>query len=84
MKPGAESILAEGADAAAMSRSIPMGKALDDALIVYAQNGERLRPEQGYPVRLLLPGFEGNMNIKRLRRLKVGNQPFQTRRNTLI
>ena len=69
---------AEGADAAAMSRSIPMGKALDDALIVYAQNGERLRPEQGYPVRLLLPGFEGNMNIKRLRRLKVGNQPFQT------
>jgi sulfane dehydrogenase subunit SoxC len=82
MKPGAEWILAEGADAAAMSRSIPMGKALDDALIVYAQNGERLRPEQGYPVRLLLPGFEGNMNIKWLRRLKVGNQPFQTREET--
>ncbi|HVY06758.1 MAG TPA: molybdopterin-dependent oxidoreductase, partial [Burkholderiales bacterium] len=50
-------ILAEGADAAAMTRSVPIGKAFDDALLVYAQNGERLRPEQGYPLRLLLPGF---------------------------
>ena len=46
---------------------------MDDALIAFAQNGERLRPEQGYPVRLLLPGYEGNMSVKWLRRLKVGN-----------
>lgn len=75
-------ILAEGADAAAMTRSIPMEKALDDALLVYAQNGERLRPEQGYPLRLFLPGFEGNMSIKWLRRLKVGDAPFETREET--
>lgn len=80
--PGASWILAEGADAAAMTRSIPLAKALDDALLVYGQNGEMLRPEQGYPLRLLLPGFEGNMNIKWLRRLKVGDAPFETREET--
>jgi sulfane dehydrogenase subunit SoxC len=80
--PSARWILAEGADAAAMTRSIPLAKALDDALLVYGQNGEMLRPEQGYPLRLLLPGFEGNMNIKWLRRLKVGDAPFQTREET--
>ncbi|MEO8281284.1 MAG: sulfite dehydrogenase [Ideonella sp.] len=75
-------ILAEGADAAAMTRSIPIEKALKDVLVVYGQNGERLRPEQGYPLRLLVPGFEGNMNIKWLRRLKVGTAPFETREET--
>ncbi len=75
-------LLAEGADAAAMTRSVPMEKALDDALVVYAQNGEKLRPEQGYPIRLLLPGFEGNMSIKWLRRIKVAMEPFQTREET--
>jgi sulfane dehydrogenase subunit SoxC len=75
-------VLAEGADAAAMARSVPIAKALDDALVVYGQNGERLRPEQGYPLRLLLPGFEGNMNVKWLRRLKVGEQPWETREET--
>lgn len=80
--PSARWILAEGADAAAMTRSIPLAKALDDALLVYGQNGEMLRPEQGYPLRLLLPGYEGNMNIKWLRRLKVGELPFQTREET--
>lgn len=80
--PSARWILAEGADAAAMTRSIPLAKALDDALLVYGQNGEMLRPEQGYPLRLLLPGFEGNMSIKWLRRLKVGDAPFQTREET--
>ena len=69
----------EGADAAAMTRSVPMAKALDDAMIVYAQNGERLRPEQGYPVRLFLPGYEGNMSVKWLRRTKVGDLPWQSR-----
>jgi sulfane dehydrogenase subunit SoxC len=79
---GAAWLLAEGADAAAMSRSIPIAKALDDAILAYAQNGERLRPEQGYPLRLFLPGFEGNMSVKWLRRLKVGDQPFETREET--
>jgi sulfane dehydrogenase subunit SoxC len=82
LRTGAAWILAEGADAAAMTRSVPIGKALDDALLVYAQNGERLRPEQGYPLRLLLPGYEGNMSIKWLRRLEVGDQPWHTREET--
>ncbi len=72
-------MLAEGADAAAMTRSIPVEKAFDDALLAFAQNGERLRPEQGYPLRLLLPGYEGNTSVKWLRRLKFGTQPWQTR-----
>lgn len=75
-------VLAEGADAAAMTRSIPIEKAWDDAMIAYAQNGERLRPEQGYPLRLLLPGYEGNTSVKWLRRLKLGDQPFETREET--
>ena len=60
----------------------PDRKALDDALLAYAQNGERLRPEQGYPLRLLLPGYEGNANVKWLRRLKLAAEPFQTREET--
>jgi sulfane dehydrogenase subunit SoxC len=75
-------ILAEGADGAHMSRSIPIEKALDDTLVVYAQNGEMLRPEQGYPLRLLNPGWEGNTSIKWLRRIKVGDQPWQHREET--
>jgi sulfane dehydrogenase subunit SoxC len=82
VKPQARWILAEGADAAGMTRSIPLEKALDDALLVYAQNGEKLRPEQGYPLRLFLPGFEGNMSVKWLRRLKLGDRPFYTREET--
>lgn len=79
---GAKWLLAEGADNALMTRSIPIEKALDDALVVYAQNGEMLRPEQGYPLRLLLPGFEGNMSIKWLRGLKLGDRPWFTREET--
>jgi sulfane dehydrogenase subunit SoxC len=75
-------ILAEGADAAAMSRSIPMAKAMDDALLALFQNGERLRPENGYPVRLFLPGWEGNMSVKWLRRLKVVSAPIMTKDET--
>jgi sulfane dehydrogenase subunit SoxC len=82
LKPGAKWVLAEGADAAAMDRSTPLWKMMDDALLVYAQNGEMLRPEQGYPLRLLLPGFEGNMNIKWLRRLEIGDSPWMTREET--
>jgi len=82
IEPTAAWVLAEGADAAALTRSVPLAKALDDALVVYAQNGEMLRPEQGYPLRLFLPGFEGNMSVKWLRRLKLGTQPFMTREET--
>lgn len=80
--PRASWLLAEGADAAAMTRSVPMERALDDALLVYAQNGEMLRPEQGYPLRLLLPGLEGNISVKWLRRLKAAQAPFMTREET--
>ena len=82
LKPTAKWILAEGGDAAAMNRSIPMAKALDDCLVAYRMNGEMLRPEQGYPVRLVVPGWEGNVWVKWLRRLKVGDQPWYTREET--
>jgi len=79
---GAEWVLAEGADAAAMSRSVPLAKIMDDAIIALYQNGERLRPENGYPLRLFLPGYEGNMSVKWLRRLKVVTAPTMTRDET--
>ena len=82
VKPEGKWLLAEGADAAAMSRSIPMDKALDDAMVAIYQNGERLRPENGYPIRLLLPGWEGNTNVKWLRRLKVTAAPVMTKDET--
>ncbi len=74
--------LAEGGDSCLLARSIPVAKAFDDALVAWAQNGEPLRPEQGFPIRLLLPGFEGNTNVKWLRRLKFGTEPFMTRWET--
>jgi sulfane dehydrogenase subunit SoxC len=82
LRPDAKWVIAEGADAAAMTRSIPIEKCLDDAMLVYSQNGERLRPQQGYPLRLILPGFEGNMNIKWLRRLHVTAEPAYSREET--
>jgi sulfane dehydrogenase subunit SoxC len=74
--------LAEGGDSSMLTRSIPIEKAYDDALIVWAQNGEPLRPEQGFPLRLLLPGFEGNSNVKWVRRLELGTHPWMTRWET--
>lgn len=82
IKAGASWILAEGADAVAMSRSVPLSKCMDDAMIALYQNGERVRPEQGYPMRLLLPGWEGNMNVKWLRRIKVTDGPTHTKDET--
>lgn len=82
LDPKAKWIVAEGADGAAMTRSIPIEKCLDDVLVAYSQNGERLRPAQGYPIRLFVPGFEGNMSIKWLRRLHVTDQPGHTREET--
>ncbi|HEV2289145.1 MAG TPA: sulfite dehydrogenase [Candidatus Acidoferrales bacterium] len=78
LKPTARWILAEGADAGRLARSIPVEKALDDIIVAYGQNGEALRPEQGYPVRLVVPGWEGNTNIKWLHRLQVLEQPAMT------
>ncbi|MFK7901511.1 MAG: sulfite dehydrogenase, partial [Nitratireductor sp.] len=75
-------LLPEGADAAAMTRSIPMEKALDDCMVAFKMNGEALRPEQGYPLRLVVPGWEGNMWIKWLRRLEVGDKPWHHREET--
>ncbi|MSO71504.1 MAG: sulfite dehydrogenase [Alphaproteobacteria bacterium] len=80
--PRGKWVLAEGADAAGMSRSVPLAKLQDDAMIALYQNGEAVRPEQGYPMRLLLPGYEGNINVKWLRRLKVTEGPMHTRDET--
>ena len=82
VKSNAKWIMAEGGDAAAMNRSIPLAKALDDCIVAYRMNGEMLRPEQGYPVRLVVPGWEGNVWVKWLRRIKVGDQPWYTREET--
>jgi sulfane dehydrogenase subunit SoxC len=82
LDPKAQWILAEGADAAGMSRSVPMAKAMDDAILALYQNGERIRPSNGYPLRLLLPGYEGNMNVKWLRRIKVTEGPTMTKDET--
>jgi len=82
VKPEGKWVLAEGSDAAGMTRSVPIEKAMDDALVVFAQNGEALRPEQGYPVRLLNPGWEGNTSVKWLRRLEVGDKPWHHREET--
>ena len=82
-KPSAQWMLAEGGDAALLSRSIPMEKMHSDAMIAYAQNGEPLRAANGYPARLLLPGYEGNMSVKWLRRLEAISEPNMSRDETV-
>ena len=82
LKPKAKWLLMEGGDSAAMTRSLPLAKALDDALVAYRMNGEMLYPENGYPVRMVLPGWEANMWVKWLRRIEVGDQPWHTREET--
>ena len=82
LEPEAAWMLAEGGDAAAMTRSVPVHEVIDEALLCYGQNGEALRPEQGYPLRLLIPGWEGNICIKWLHRLELGAAPFMTREET--
>jgi sulfane dehydrogenase subunit SoxC len=82
VKKEAKWALMEGADGAHMTRSLPLDKCLDDCLVVYAQNGEALRPEQGFPLRLLVPGWEGNVSVKWLRRIKLGDKPWYTREET--
>jgi sulfane dehydrogenase subunit SoxC len=79
VQKGAGWLIAEGADPRHHYRSIPMEKAMDDCLVCYGQNGEAVRPDQGYPLRLLVPGFEGVTNVKWLRRIKVVDQPYMPR-----
>jgi sulfane dehydrogenase subunit SoxC len=79
----AKFVLAEGADGAALDRSVPIEMALEDVMVVYGQNGEMLRPENGYPLRLLVPGVQGVSSVKWLRRLEVGDQPWNTREEAL-
>jgi len=80
--PKATWMIAEGADGVTMNRSVPVAKAMDDAMIVFYQNGERIMPWNGYPMRLFLPGYEGNMNVKWLRRIKVTAEPTMTKDET--
>jgi sulfane dehydrogenase subunit SoxC len=82
VSPKATWFLAEGSDAAVMTRSIPVSKGLKDGMIAYGQNGEAIRPEQGYPARLFLPGWEGNTNVKWIRRIELSDQSFMTREET--
>ena len=82
IKTNAKWIMAEGGDSAGMNRSIPLFKALDDCMIAFKMNGEALRPEQGYPARLVVPGWEGNMWVKWIRRMEIGDKPWHTREET--
>ncbi|MFY0691235.1 MAG: sulfite dehydrogenase [Paracoccaceae bacterium] len=75
-------VYVEGADASSNGRSIPMEKALDDVLVAFKANGEALRKEHGYPVRLVVPGWEGNMWVKWLRRIEVMDRPVESREET--
>ena len=82
LKPTAQWMLAEGGDSSKMGRTIPIDKVLDDAMIVWGQNGEALRPEQGYPIRLLVPGWEGNLCVKWLRRIEFAAEPWYCKEET--
>jgi sulfane dehydrogenase subunit SoxC len=82
LKPNARWLLLEGADSAGMTRSLPIEKALSDVLLAFKMNGEALREEQGYPLRAVIPGWEGNLWVKWLRRIEVGDQPWHTREET--
>jgi sulfane dehydrogenase subunit SoxC len=82
LKTNAKWIMPEGGDASGMNRSIPLEKALDDCMVAFKMNGEALRPEQGYPARLVVPGWEGNMWVKWLRRIEVGDAPWHAREET--
>jgi len=82
IKDQAKWIIAEGADVSIMNVSIPLEKAMDDCILAIYQNGERIRPENGYPLRLIVPGWEGVLNVKWLRRLHISNQPAMSRNET--
>jgi sulfane dehydrogenase subunit SoxC len=77
-------VLAEGADGSSMTRTIPMSLVESgEALVAYGQNGEMLRPEQGYPLRLVVPGVQGVSWVKYLRRIELGDMPYGTKDETI-
>jgi len=76
VQEGARWVVAESADPGKNFRNVPLDKAMDDVMVAYGQNGEAIRPEQGYPIRLLVPGWEGNINVKWLRQLKVTDRRY--------
>jgi sulfane dehydrogenase subunit SoxC len=82
VRSGASWVIAEGGDACRMMRSIPLAKAMESSFLAYGQNGEAMRPAQGYPLRLINPGWEGNTNVKWLRSLKLTDQPYMARDET--
>ena len=82
LKPEAKWMLAEGGDGSEMSRTLPIEKVLDDVMLVYGQNGEALRDEQGYPVRIMAPGWEANLCVKWLKRLEFGDKPWYAKEET--
>ena len=82
VKTNGKWILAEGADSSGMTRSLPIEKAMGDCLVAFKMNGEALRQEQGYPLRLVVPGWEGNLWVKWLRRIEVGDKPWYTHEET--
>lgn len=82
LQKGAAWLLAESADAGKHAKSIPLDKAMADVLVAYGQNGEPIRPEQGFPLRLVVPGWEGVSNVKWLRRIKVADEPFMNQLET--
>jgi sulfane dehydrogenase subunit SoxC len=82
VRPGASWVIAEGADPCRMMRSVPLAKALEDSMLAYGQNGEAMRPAQGYPLRLINPGWEGNANVKWLHSLRLTDQPYMARDET--
>lgn len=82
LRPNAKWLMLEGGDASGMNRSLPIEKGLSDVMLAFAMNGEALRPEQGYPLRAVIPGWEGNLWVKWLRRIELGDEPWQTREET--
>ena len=76
-------VLAEGADGSGMTRTVSMDRALDDVIVAWAMNGEMLRPENGYPLRLVVPGVQGVSWVKWLRRIEVGDVPYNTKDETV-
>jgi len=82
VKASGKWLLPEGADPSHMTRSVPIAKGFEDCMVAFKMNGEALRPEQGYPLRLVVPGWEGNMWVKWLRRIEVGDQPWHQREET--
>ncbi|MDO7578585.1 MAG: sulfite dehydrogenase [Burkholderiaceae bacterium] len=78
-KKRARYVLAEGADGSSMTRTISMETAMDDVIVAWGMNGEMLRPENGYPLRLVVPGVQGVSWVKYLRRIEVGDKPYATK-----